>query len=217
MVQENKQFEREFLCYSMDFLSLKDKTKNAKTLNNTDKIIMPEAILDHLHRYPNISSPYIFKLKNKDRIHYCGVLEFTSDSAHVVYVPQWIMTNMDLKDGDRFEILSVNLQKGDLITLQPRNELFFKLSNPKSVLENYLRKFTVLYQGETLRIQYLGRTFDIDVVETKPDRAIDITDIDLKLQFINIFDETTTKLDNKQSVEYNEKVDYWSKLGTGKN
>jgi hypothetical protein len=208
MVTENKQFEREFLCYSMDFLAVQDKTKNAKVLNGSDKIIMPEAILDHLHRYPNIMSPYMFRLKNKDKVGYCGVLEFTSDSPHVVYVPKWLMVNLGLMDGDRFEILSVNLQKGEMISLRPKTEMFFKLSNPKSVLENHLKRFTVLYQGETLRLDYLGKSFEIDVAETSPDRAIDITDIDLKLQFINIFDKT--------KEEEADKPDYWSKAGPGK-
>lgn len=213
MVTENKQFEREFLCYSMDFLAVKDKTKNAKVLNSSDKIIMPEAILDHLHRYPNIMSPFMFRLKSKDRVAYCGVLEFTSDSPHVVYVPNWLMVNMGLKDGDRFEILSVNLQKGDMISLRPKTEIFFKLANPKAVLENYLKKFTVLYQGEMLRIDYLGKTFEIDVVNTLPDRAIDITDTDLKLQFINIFDKSNG--DNSGNIGNSDKPDYWSKAGPG--
>ena len=66
MVDENKQFEREFLCYSIDFLAIHDPTKNAKSLNSADKIIMPESTLDHLHRYPNITCPYVFQIKNKN-------------------------------------------------------------------------------------------------------------------------------------------------------
>jgi len=224
MVTENKQFEREFLCYSMDFLAIHDRTKNAKKLNSTDKIIMPESALDHLQRYHNILCPYVFQLTNKDMVAYCGVLEFTSESPHVIYVPKWLMLNLGLTDGDRVDVTSVNLQKGESIVLRPQSEMFFKLSNPKSVLEHHLKRFTVLYQGEILSIEYLGKTFDIDVIETKPDVAIDITDTDLKLEFVNMFD-SKTKDDTKDEPSKPSKLlkpnddepdDYWSKIGPGK-
>lgn len=221
MVTENKQFEREFLCYSMDFLAIHNSTKNPDSLNSTDKIIMPESTLDHLQRYPNINCPYVFRLNNKDKVAFCGVLEFTSESPHVIYVPKWIMLNLGLADGDRVDVTSVTLQKGESIVLRPQTETFFKLSNPKSVLEHYLKKFTVLYQGEILSIEYLDRMFDIDVIETKPDLAIDIVDTDLRLEFVNMFEELkpaeppepvepVTKIQKKE--EDSPEKDYWSKF-----
>ena len=123
MVLENKQFQREFLCYSMNFLEIQDNTKNANHLNCSDKIIMPEATLDHLHRYHEIQCPYTFQLKNStnSKTAYCGVLEFTSENPHVIYAPNWLMFNLGIKDGDRIYVNSVTLDKGQSIILRPPN------------------------------------------------------------------------------------------------
>ena len=152
---------------------------------------MPVIALDHLHRYENIPCPYTFQMKNKinGKTAYCGVLEFTSGNSHVIYVPKWLMMNIGVKDGERIDIVSATLEKGLSILLRPQTELFFKLSNPKAVLERHLKKYTVLYQGEIITLEYLGRTFDIDVIETTPGSAITIIDTDLRLGFMNMFDQ----------------------------
>jgi ubiquitin fusion degradation protein 1 len=216
----------------MDFLAIQDSSRNATILNRSDKIIMPEAVLDHLHRYSTIPCPYTFQLENNKtkQSAYSGVLEFTSPDAHIVYIPRWLMLNLGVDDGDRLNINSVTLDKGSSIKLRPQSEKFFKISNPKALLERHLRNFTTLYQGEIITIQYLGRIFDIDVLETQPDYAINIIDTDINLEFVNMFDEDEphiksptyaveshdkSELDDSSDSDEDKGSNYWKKFGSG--
>ena len=223
MVVENKQFQREFMCYSMNFLELQDSKKNATQLNKTDKIIMPESILDHLSRYPKIECPYTFKLSNKKskREVYCGVLEFTSNDPHIIYVPRWLMLNLGVEDGERVNVDSVTLEKGEFIKLRPQSELFFKLKNPKRLLERHLTNFTTMFQGEIISINYLGKRFDIDVLETKPDKAINVVNTNINLEFVNMFleeedEEKDVPKDATTGTDNNKDQGYWSNMNGGR-
>jgi hypothetical protein len=183
-------FQKEYLCYSFEFLKIHDPDK--KTISdNTDKIIMPESVLDYLSRDDELVGPYTFKLINilNNKSAYAGVLEFTSYDTHIIYVPEWLMQNIGVVDGGRVDVNQITLQKGKSIILRPHTENFFKISNPKRLLERYLRNFTTLYQGEIISIPYLGKIFDIDVIESEPCDAVNIIDSDITLEFINMFSE----------------------------
>merc|ERR1719171_596020 len=64
-----------------------------------------------------------------------------------------------------------SIQKGSFVKLQPQTTDFIKISNPKAVLEQSLRSFSALTKGETFRILYNKKKYDIGVVEVRPERG----------------------------------------------
>ena len=124
------------------------------------------------------------------RMH-CGVLEFIAQEG-MVYLPYWMMENMRLNEGDIVHLKSASLQKGRFVKLQPQTTDFIKISNPKAVLEQSLRNFSALTKGETFRIQYNKKKYDIGVVEVKPEgggfapgapEAVSIIEADVEVDF----------------------------------
>merc|ERR1719271_2163177 len=91
----------------------------------------------------------------------------------MVYLPYWMMENMRLNEGDIVHLKSASIQKGSFVKLQPQTTDFIKISNPKAVLEKSLRSFSALTKGETFRILYNKRKYDIGVVEVKLDAPAD--------------------------------------------
>merc|ERR1719265_1086271 len=85
----------------------------------------------------------------------------------MIYLPFWMMENMHLKEGDIVHLRSATIQKGRFVKLQPQTTDFIKISNPKAVLEQSLRNFAALTKGETFRILYNKKKYDIGVVEVK--------------------------------------------------
>merc|ERR1719231_461596 len=73
-----------------------------------------------------------------------------------------------LNEGDIVHLKSASIQKGSFVKLQPQTTDFIKISNPKAVLEQSLRSFSALTKGETFRILYNKKKYDIGVVEVRP-------------------------------------------------
>ena len=69
--------------------------------------------------------------------------------------------------------------------LRPQSKTFLDIANPKAVLENTLRSFSALTKGETIRIIYNKKEYDIDVVDVQPRErgAICIVDADVNVDF----------------------------------
>jgi ubiquitin fusion degradation protein 1 len=87
----------------------------------------------------------------------------------MVYLPYWMMENMHLNEGDVLHIRSATIPKGSFVKLQPQTTDFIHLSNPKAVLERSLRHYSALSKGETFRIFYNKKKYDIGVVEVRPE------------------------------------------------
>ena len=87
----------------------------------------------------------------------------------MIYLPFWMMENMHLNEGDIVHLKSATIQKGSFVKLQPQTTDFIKISNPKAVLEQSLRSFSALTKGETFRILYNKKKYDIGVVEVRPE------------------------------------------------
>ena len=91
--------------------------------------------------------------------------------------------------GDTVELTRTTLPKGAYVKLRPRLTDFIRISNPKAVLEHTLRNFACLTQGETIRIPYNNREYDIDVVVVRAvagspaTRAVSIVDADVQVDF----------------------------------
>ncbi|CAI8616586.1 unnamed protein product [Vicia faba] len=173
---QNAIFEHAYSCFSVSSL-------DRPILENGDKIIMPASALDRL-THMNIEYPMLFELKNPsaERTTHCGVLEFTADEGNV-YLPDWMMEDMLLQNGDTISLKNTSLAKAKFVKLQPHTKDFLDVSNPKAMLETALRSYSCLTTGRTIMISYNNKKYYIDVVETKPSEAISIIETDCEVDF----------------------------------
>lgn len=94
-----------------------------------------------------------------------------------------MMEHLGITEGGDVTVESVRLPRGTFVKIQPHETAFIDLPNPKAVLENALRSYACLSQGDTIAIQFAGRRFEIDIVETKPGLAIMTIQTDLEVDF----------------------------------
>ncbi|KAA1469463.1 UFD1-domain-containing protein [Dentipellis sp. KUC8613] len=149
------------------------------------KIIMPPSALAHLTSL-DIESPWMFKLRNPANpaaSTHAGVLEFIAEEG-VVHLPYWMMKTLRLNEGDPIRITGTELPKGKFVKLQAQHVHFLEISDPKAVLEQALRNFAALTQGDIIEISYNSIVFGLLVMETQPGgEGINVVDTDLEVDF----------------------------------
>ncbi|KAF3445223.1 hypothetical protein FNV43_RR14917 [Rhamnella rubrinervis] len=93
-------FEQPYRCYPM-----------SGSIQNGDRVILPESALDRLSRMV-IQYPMSFELRNPktQKLTHCGVLEFSSEEG-LVLLPNWMMEKMGFEPGDMAMIKNLNLAK----------------------------------------------------------------------------------------------------------
>jgi len=126
----------------------------------------------------------MFELSNNNlkRRSHCGVMDFTADEG-CAYLPNWMMQNIGVKEGQQLNFKYTLLEKGNYVKLQPQTDDFLKISNPKAVLEAKLRFFTCLTKFDVIAIDYNDKIYWINVLDVKPGFAISIIDTDIDVDF----------------------------------
>ena len=122
----------------------------------------------------------MFRVRHDEKMTYCGVMEF-SCAAGECYIPRWIMKKLDVLPGEFVFIENVNLQKATFVKLKFRDGTFGELSNPRAILENKLKNFSVVSKNDYITINHLGTDYIIDILETKPNSVVDIVDTDVEV------------------------------------
>ncbi|KAI0064591.1 ubiquitin fusion degradation protein I [Artomyces pyxidatus] len=149
------------------------------------KIIMPPSALAHLTSL-DLESPWMFKLRNPSNSAastHAGVLEFIAEEG-VVHLPYWMMKTLRLNEGDPIRITGTELPKGKLVKLQAQTVHFLEISDPRAVLEQALRNFSALTQGDIIEISYNSIVFGLLVMEAHPSPdGISVVDTDLEVDF----------------------------------
>ncbi|EJF66068.1 UFD1-domain-containing protein [Dichomitus squalens LYAD-421 SS1] len=149
------------------------------------KIIMPPSVLANLTNM-ELESPWMFKLRNPGNpaaSTHAGVLEFIAEEG-CVHLPRWMMKTLRLEEGDPIRITGCELPKGKLVKLQAQSVDFLEISDPKAVLEQALRNFSALTQGDIIEISYNSIVFGLLVMETQPGgEGISVLDTDLEVDF----------------------------------
>ncbi|KAK0239999.1 ubiquitin fusion degradation protein I [Armillaria nabsnona] len=149
------------------------------------KIIMPPSALANLTNM-DLESPWMFQLRNPTNpaaSTHAGVLEFIAQEG-VVHLPYWMMKTLRLNEGDPIRITGAELPKGKFVKLQAQTVHFLEISDPKAVLEQALRNFSVLTQGDIIEICYNSIIFGLLVMETNPGgEGISVLDTDLEVDF----------------------------------
>nr|GAT53259.1 predicted protein [Mycena chlorophos] len=147
---------------------------------------MPPSSLANLTRL-DLPNPWTFKLRNPANSAastYAGVLEFIAEEGSV-HLPHWMMRSLRLSEGDPIRINTVtDLPKGQFVKFQAQEKHFIDLSDPKAVLEQALRNFQTLTQGDIIEINYNSMTFGLLVMETKPGgEGVMVMNTDLEVDF----------------------------------
>ena len=96
------------------------------------------------------------------------------------------MQVLALEPGDLLQVKSTDLPSGSFIKLQAQSTSFLDISDPKAVLETVFRNYSCLTTGDIFTFEYNDQTFDMAVLETKPDsekQAIVVLETDLEVDF----------------------------------
>jgi len=163
----SNEFNEKFFAWSM---AMSGKP-NASEYEKGDKIILPQQVILNIKPSED-GSPLYFRLTNKEQrlaIH-VGVLEFTALDGNC-HLPFWIMSQLLLGEGSPVSVQLVSdIKPASAIKLKPQDKNFTdKMSDPKAVLENRLRKYTCLTKGTWICINYLDENHYFDVVDTQPE------------------------------------------------
>ncbi|KAF8746114.1 hypothetical protein AX14_000169 [Amanita brunnescens Koide BX004] len=146
---------------------------------------MPPSALASLTNL-DLESPWMFQLRNPSNSAastHAGVLEFIAEEG-CVHLPYWMMKTLRLNEGDPIRITGTELPKGNLVKLQAQSVHFLEVSDPKAVLEQALRNFSSLTQGDIIEIRYNSIVFGLLVMETRPGNSgICVLDTDLEVDF----------------------------------
>ncbi|OJA18427.1 hypothetical protein AZE42_06984 [Rhizopogon vesiculosus] len=159
--------------------------RERENLSYGGKIIMPPSALAQL-THLDLEGPWMFQLTNATNpaaSTHAGVLEFIAEEG-VVHLPYWMMKTLRLDEGDPIRITGAELPKGKFIKLQAQSTHFLEISDPKAVLEQALRNFSALTQGDIIEIYYNSIIFGFLVMEATPGGGgIDVIDTDLEVDF----------------------------------
>lgn len=97
-----------------------------------------------------------------------------------------MMRNLLMEEGEVVHVENVSLKIGTFAKFQPQTSDFHDISNPKAVLENSLRHFACLSKGDIIAIKYNNKIYELSVLETKPDDAVNIIECDMNVSIYHI-------------------------------
>jgi len=171
-------FQKSYRCFAFSSFpkELSDQVKFG------GKIFLPVSALEQLARL-NIVYPMLFEVKSEEGASTnCGVLEFVAEEGRT-YLPDWMMTHLNLRNGDFITIKSKSVPVGRFVKIQPQTENFLEITNPRAVLENGLRNFACLTVGDMISLKYNQKIYQLKVLEAKPTDAICIIEADVEVDF----------------------------------
>ncbi|KAI0737671.1 ubiquitin fusion degradation protein UFD1-domain-containing protein [Irpex lacteus] len=176
-----RSYDDYFKAYSMAILPGNER----ESVSYGGKIIMPPSALARLTQL-DLEFPFMFKLSNPSNpaaSTHAGVLEFIAEEG-VCHLPHWMMQTLRLNEGDPIRVTGTELPKGKFVKLQPQTVHFLEISDPKAVLEQALRSFSALTQGDIIEISYNRIVFGLLIMETQPGgEGINVIDTDLEVDF----------------------------------
>lgn len=181
-VKKMDTFQETYRCYSAALMP--SRTERRELLYG-GKIILPQSALRALSVL-DLSWPLQFQLTNNTTEEptstHCGVLEFTAEEGRV-YLPLWMMQTLSLDEGDNVDIASVELQLGTYVKIQPQHVDFLDILDPKAALENALKNFSTLSEGDVFTFMYDDKLYGIHILETKPKGGVSVIETDLEVDF----------------------------------
>lgn len=157
-------------------------------LENSNKIILPQKILDKISEYENVNYPLHFTINSSELMF--TPFDFKEDITHA-YIPQRIFNNLMLELNGHINLTLINepLKKGTKVILKPHTSNFLEIVDHKTFLEQCLVKnFTTLTENQTICVTYFDSDIEIDVIKCEPNKIISIVDTDLEVDFEQPYD-----------------------------
>ena len=152
-------------------------TKNPE-LEYGDKIILPEDAFTYING-TMAQYPLMFKLSFDKQCTYCSVKEFSA-SPGMCYIPRWMMRKLQVLPGEIIRVSNINLEKASFVKFRFRDGSFGDFSNPRAILENKLKAFSVVAKNDHIVIEHLGTEYKIDVLDCKPRNVVVIVETDVE-------------------------------------
>ena len=154
----------------------------------TNSIILPPTALQKLTSMQKgftRTSPVLFRILNIELNMYthCGVIDFTAEDDTCI-IPTNMFNRLCLEIGQMVNLRNITLEKGKLIKIQPHKTEFINNPNPKTILENNLREYFCLTEGDTITVKFNRKNYLIDIVECQPKKAITTIDCDITVDFL---------------------------------
>ncbi|KAJ1822347.1 hypothetical protein LPJ56_000839 [Coemansia sp. RSA 2599] len=169
----------------------------------SDKATLPPSFLSSYLEtlnldHESIPSPLILRITRQSGFRseqasqkpiYCGVREFSNTDEEAVCIPEWLLKEAQLQDGDTVTVETVRLEKGSFAQLQALDSNGAQVSDIRPVLEAHMRKrMTALFLGETIRVSVggLNEPLRYAVSALEPADAVDIVDTDLSVDIVDV-------------------------------
>lgn len=172
-------------------------------------INLPPTALDRLSKL-HTNGTYFFEIKGyNEKISYVGVKEFISEEE-CVEVPSWMAQSMGMDYVN--VVLMKDIPKGDYVKIEPLSEEFFNLPDNDKIMEELLSNYCLLTLNQIICIKIFDEIYNFKILEIKSfDQeyvdVIDITNIDLKVDFYNRFLEEREERKQKEEEEIRIKVE----------
>jgi len=150
-------------------------------------VILPASALALISTL-NLQFPLMFQLRNPqfpEKVTHAGVLEFTAPEGKCI-IPFWMMQNIRLEPNGFAMVTSKTLRAAQFVKFQPQSPDFLDITNPRAVLEQKLRGYSVLTKGDIVLFRYNNKDFYLEVLEIQPDdalHAVSIIETDVKVDF----------------------------------
>ena len=172
-------------------------------LENGNKIILPNKILNDISNYSNIEYPLHFKINDSNILF--TLLDFKHHIENI-YIPQHFIENLGIEIGNNIKLTFINekIKKGVKVILKPHTSNFLEIMDHKHFLENHLTKlYTTLMKGQTIVIPYSNSKLLIDIIDCEPENSISIIDTDLIVDFEAPWDykEPETEVEVEETFE----------------
>ncbi|KAJ2235061.1 hypothetical protein H4R99_000999 [Coemansia sp. RSA 1722] len=172
----------------------------------SDKVTLPPSFLSSYLEtlnldHENIPSPLILRItrqsgfrseQTSQRSIYCGVREFSNEDEEAVGIPDWLLAESQIQDGDTAVVETVKLEKASFAQLQVVGGDEIHGLDIRSVLEAHMRKrMTALFVGETVSVTVGGLLEPVRYVVSalEPADAVDVVDTDLSVDIVNVLDQ----------------------------
>jgi len=185
------------------------KLINKDKIEFSNSIILPESALGILSSTNcfQLKDRIFFRILNKElNIHtHCTVAEFTAEEGKC-YLPEHMFDQLALEEGQKVNIKMVKLELVHYIKLQPHQIEFNELQNSEIVAEFNLTQYFCVTEGDTITFKFQNKKYKVDVIECKPNKAIQLPLFGLRHRFQLLLakDYTETKKiqQKKKRIKY---------------
>ncbi|KAA6396932.1 MAG: putative ubiquitin fusion degradation protein [Streblomastix strix] len=152
-------------------------------LEDSGKVILSTDILQKYESLLETGKPLIFMFSNtsQSKSICAGVADFSGDRGRV-FMPYWMMCNLEINEDDKVIMKAVQLESGQYVKFKPLTENFYKISNPKAVLEYVLRNHASLTKDSTITFLYNKKKYELYVQELKPKDSVCIINSNISVE-----------------------------------